>query len=85
MNFLKFCIIRELKVRVCMPAAQLEEVCTLLHTLSYYGFPMEWGRPLYFCPVVSIFLLLITLILLLLFFPHLISAVRDWMSTILHA
>jgi len=29
-------------------------------------------RTLYFCPVVSIFL----------FFPHLISAVADWMSTI---
>jgi len=39
-----------------------------------YGCPTEYGRPLYFCPVVSIFFL---------FFPRLISAVADWMSTIL--
>ena len=31
-----------------------------------YGRPMEQGRPLYFCPVVTIF-----------FFPRLISAARD--------
>ena len=43
-----------------------------------YGRPMEYGRPLYFFPVVSsIFLLLSS------FFPGLISAVADWMSTIL--
>jgi len=35
---------------------------------SFYGRPMEYGRPLYFCPVVSSFY-----ILLLLFFPRLIS------------
>jgi len=35
----------------------------------------ESRRPLYFCPVISIFLLF--------FFPRLISAVGDWMSTIL--
>jgi len=34
---------------------------------------------LYFCPVISIFFFL----LLLLLFPRLISAVGDWMSTIL--
>jgi len=39
-----------------------------------YGRPMEEGRPLYFSPVISIFFL---------FFPHPISAVGDWMSTIL--
>ena len=39
-----------------------------------YGRPMEQGRPLYFCPVISIFLLPS-------FFPHLISAVGDWVST----
>ena len=33
-------------------------------------------RPLYFCPVVSFFLCFF-------FFPRLISAVADWMSTIL--
>jgi len=37
---------------------------------------MEWGRPLYFHPVVSFFFLAI-------FFPRLVSAVADWMSTIL--
>jgi len=41
---------------------------------SIYGRPMEQGRPLYFCPVVTSFFL---------FFPRLISAVADWMSTIL--
>jgi len=37
------------------------------------------GRPLYFTPVVSIFLLLLLLLLLLsfFFFPRLISAVGD--------
>ena len=42
------------------------------HATIIYGRPMEEGRPLYFCPVISIF-----------FFPRLISAVGDWMSTIL--
>jgi len=37
---------------------------------------MEQGRPLYFCPVVSFFFYLF-------FFPRLISAAADWMSTIL--
>jgi len=41
---------------------------------DFYGRPMEYGRPLYFCPVISIFFL---------FFPRLISAVRDWMFTTL--
>jgi len=41
-----------------------------------YARPMEYGRPLYFHPVVcSIFLLLL--------FPRLISAVADWMHAIL--
>jgi len=43
---------------------------------SNYGHPMEQGRPLFFCPVISIFFYLST------FFPRLISAVGDWMSTI---
>jgi len=38
---------------------------------------MEYDRPLYFCSVVSFFLLLLS------FFPRLISAVGDWMSTLL--
>jgi len=42
-----------------------------------YGRPMEWGRPLYFCPVVS------SSFFFLSFFPRLISAVADWMSAIL--
>jgi len=41
--------------------------------------PYVIGGPLYFCPVVSFYLLL----LLLLFFPRLISAATHWMSTIL--
>ena len=40
---------------------------------------MESGRPLYFCPVVSSFFLL----LISIFFPCLISAITDWMSIIL--
>jgi len=43
-------------------------------SITDYGRSTEYGRPLYFCPAVSI---------LLLFFPCLISAVTDWMSTIL--
>ena len=43
-------------------------------TAYYYGRPMEYGRPLYFCPVVSSSFF---------FFPRLISAVADWMSAIL--
>jgi len=47
-------------------------------SLPYYGRPVEYGRSLYFCPVVfflsSFFFF---------FFPRLISAVGDWMSTIL--
>ena len=39
-----------------------------------YGRPLEQGKALYFCPVVSFFFLL---------FPRLISAVADWMSTVL--
>jgi len=39
--------------------------------------PYVIGGPLYFCPVVSFFYLL------LLFFPRLISAAVDWMSAIL--
>jgi len=38
--------------------------------------PYVIGGPLYFCPVVSFYLLLR-------FFPRLISAATDWMSTIL--
>jgi len=37
------------------------------------------GRPLYFCRVVSS----IFFVYLSIFFPRLISAVADWMSTIL--
>ena len=40
--------------------------------------PYVIGGPLYFCPVVSFFLSIY-----LLFFPRLISAATDWMSTIL--
>jgi len=38
---------------------------------------MEYGRPLYFCPVVS------SIFFLSSFFPRLISAVADWISAIL--
>ena len=44
--------------------------------LLYYGRPI--GGSLYFCPVISIYLSLF----LLIFFPRLVSAVGDWMSTI---
>jgi len=39
---------------------------------------MQYGRPLYFCPVVSS-----SIFYLSIFFPRLFSAVGDWMSTIL--
>jgi len=42
--------------------------------LPCYGRPMEYGRALYFCTVVSSFFLL---------FPCLILAVKDWMSAML--
>ena len=42
-----------------------------------YGRPMEYGRPLYFHPVVSFYHSIF------LFFPRLISAAAHWMSTIL--
>jgi len=42
--------------------------------VALYGIG-QTGRPLYFCPVVSFFYLF--------FFPRLISAAADWMSTIL--
>jgi len=44
--------------------------------LSILWPPYVIGGPLYFCPVVSFYLLL-------LLFPRLISAATDWMSTIL--
>jgi len=44
-------------------------------TVSSYGRPMEWDRPLYFHPMVSFSIFFC--------FPHLISAVADWMSGIL--
>jgi len=43
--------------------------------------PIVMGRPLYFTPLVSIFLLSSSCFFS--FFPRLISAVRDWMSTML--
>jgi len=42
---------------------------------NYYGRPAQQMRTLYFCSVVSFFYLF--------FFPRLISAATDWMSTIL--
>jgi len=44
------------------------------------GIKVRTDTPIIFCPVVSIFYLLY---FFLSFFPHLISAVGDWMSTIL--
>jgi len=52
--------------------------CGYYLLLSCYGRPMQYGRPLYFHPVVSFFLS-ISLYL----FPRLISAAAEWMSTIL--
>jgi len=43
---------------------------------------MEQGKPLYFCPVVSSIFFFFFLSIFYLF-PRLISAVGDWMSTIL--
>ena len=53
----------------------------ILFVLHYYGRPMEHGRPLYF----ALWLLLSFFFLssFFLFFPRLISAAADWMSTIL--
>jgi len=50
----------------------------LAHILVCFimALPMSYGRPLYFCPVVSSSFFF-------LFFPCQISAVTDWMSTIL--
>jgi len=48
-----------------------------MDVVDYYGRPMEESRPLHFCPVVFFFFFLS------IFFPRLISAVGDWMSTIL--
>jgi len=53
-------------------------LCLFLVYLPYYGRPMEYGRPLYFCPVVSFFFFFFFF-----FIPRLISAAADWMSTIL--
>ena len=47
--------------------------------LSFLWPPYVIGGPLYFCPVVSFYLLSIFFF----FFPRLISAATDWMSTIL--
>jgi len=50
--------------------------CDSVQHISSHGRPMEYGRPLYFCSVV-------TPIYLSSFFPCLISAVAGWMSAIL--
>ena len=47
--------------------------------MAIYGRLCNRGGPLYFCPVVSFYLLLS----IFLFFPRLISAAAGWMSTIL--
>jgi len=56
-------------------------VCGLFNLLVIdtcnYGRPVEQGRPLHFCPVVS------SSVFCLSFFPRLISAVADWISAIL--
>jgi len=56
------------------PNAKLQ---TSHNTVCTYGRPMEYGRPLYFCPVVS------SSSFFLSFFPRLILAVADWMSAVL--
>jgi len=75
-------------------------LCLLLFSyFCFYGRPMEQGRPLYFCPVVSSSFMVALcnsadhiyfhpvvcsfFFFLLFVFPHLISAVEDWMSAIL--
>jgi len=67
-NFLSFYKIWLKSVSKCMSVL-------LLRMLSYLWSPYGIGRPLYFCPVVSIFSFF--------FFPRLISAAADWMSTVL--
>jgi len=64
--------------------AQMEEMSQAmirselwLYVLTNYGRPMEYGRPLYLCPVVSFIFYLTS------FFPRLLSAVTDWISAIL--
>jgi len=46
---------------------------------SFYGRLIEYGRPLYFCPVASSSIYLSSSF----FFPRLISAVADWIYAIL--
>jgi len=53
-----------------------QSVLFLFLVLFNYGRPMEQGRPLYFCPVVS------SSFYLSIFFPRLTSAIADWMSAI---
>jgi len=62
-------------------ASKFEYVCVCMYVRNcymvvYLWSPIVMGRPLYFTPVVSVFLLSS-------FFPRLISAVGDWMSTVL--
>ena len=73
-QLVKFWKVRnEVRFRVGASAARRWWHC------ANYGRPMEYGRPLYFSPVVSS----IFFFFLLLFFPRLISAAVDWMSAIL--
>jgi len=67
---LNFCPARRLKSRTSLTATSSPSSRHLLVMVALCN-----RGPLYFCPVVSIFYLL--------FFPRLISAVGDWMSTIL--
>jgi len=44
-----------------------DQLTTTLNNDNYYGRPMEYGRPLYFCPVVSSSIYLLSYILYVLF------------------
>ena len=57
-------------------AHRLIHFSTCLCTVMFIMAALCNRGPLYFCPVVSIFFLLS-------FFPRLISAIADWMSTVL--
>jgi len=60
-------------LKICTFIGQPVLICCFFIALLWS--PYVIGQPLYFCPVISIFYLL--------FFPRLISAATDWMSTIL--
>jgi len=72
-------------VRISMEAETTRQALIMAAVVPIFSFFMVAlcnRGPLYFCPVVSFYLLYLSSIYLS-FFPRLILAVTDWMSTIL--